>query len=40
MRPAAAGLGVLDTVLETLAPWLDRVAPVRDKAVLRRSLRA
>ena len=40
MRTAAAGLGVLDTVLETLAPWLDRVAPVRDKAVLRRSLRA
>ena len=40
MRTAAAGLGVLDTVLETLAPWLDRVAPVRDTAVLRRSLRA
>jgi 3-deoxy-D-manno-octulosonic-acid transferase len=31
-RVAAAGLGVIDAVLERLAPWLDRVAPVRDLA--------
>jgi len=31
-RVAAAALGILDAVLERLAPWLDRVAPVRDVA--------
>src|SRR5262245_38782193 len=40
LRTAAAGLGILDTVLERLAPWLDQVAPVRDTAPPRRSLRA
>jgi hypothetical protein len=25
---AASGLGILDEVLERLAPWLDRIAPV------------
>jgi 3-deoxy-D-manno-octulosonic-acid transferase len=29
---AAAGLGILDAVAERLAPWLDRLAPVRDTA--------
>jgi 3-deoxy-D-manno-octulosonic-acid transferase len=31
-RIAAAGLGILDSVLERLAPWLDRLAPVEDDA--------
>jgi 3-deoxy-D-manno-octulosonic-acid transferase len=35
-RVAAAALGVLDAVLERLAPWLERVAPVRDVAPPRR----
>jgi 3-deoxy-D-manno-octulosonic-acid transferase len=39
-RVAAAGLGVLDAVMERLAPWLDRLAPERAIAVARRSLRA
>jgi 3-deoxy-D-manno-octulosonic-acid transferase len=39
-RVAAAGLGVLDAVLERLAPWLDRVAPVRDLAPSPRWVRA
>jgi 3-deoxy-D-manno-octulosonic-acid transferase len=39
-RVAAAGLGILDTVLERLAPWLDRLAPVQDVAEPPRSLRA
>ena len=29
---AAAGLGILDTVVGRLAPWLDRLAPIRDPA--------
>jgi 3-deoxy-D-manno-octulosonic-acid transferase len=37
---AAAGLAVLDAVLERLAPWLDRLTPARDAAVAARSLRA
>jgi 3-deoxy-D-manno-octulosonic-acid transferase len=37
-RVAAAGLGILDSVLERLAPWLDRLAPVRDIAGPPRSL--
>ena len=37
---AAAGLGILDAVLERLAPWLDRVAPVRDLAPSPRWVRA
>src|SRR5262249_19249602 len=40
MRTTAAGRSVLDTVLERLAPWLDRVAPVGDTTAPRRSLRA
>jgi 3-deoxy-D-manno-octulosonic-acid transferase len=39
-RVAAAGLGVLDAVLERLAPWLDRVASVRDLAPPPRWVRA
>jgi 3-deoxy-D-manno-octulosonic-acid transferase len=39
-RVAAAGLGVLDTVVERLAPWLDRVAPVRDLTSPPRLVRA
>ena len=39
-RVAAAGLGILDSVLERLAPWLDRLAPVQDVAEPPRSLRA
>jgi 3-deoxy-D-manno-octulosonic-acid transferase len=39
-RVAAASLGILDTVLEGLAPWLDRLAPVQDVAEPLRSLRA
>jgi 3-deoxy-D-manno-octulosonic-acid transferase len=39
-RVAAAGLGVLDTVLERLAPWLDQVAPARDVAAAAHPLRA
>jgi 3-deoxy-D-manno-octulosonic-acid transferase len=39
-RVAAAGLGVLDAVLERLAPWLDRLAPEQDAAVAPRPLRA
>jgi 3-deoxy-D-manno-octulosonic-acid transferase len=31
-RVAAAGLGILDAVLEHLAPWLDPLAPVRNLA--------
>ena len=37
---ATAGLGIVDSVLERLAPWLDRLAPVPDVAEPRRSLRA
>jgi 3-deoxy-D-manno-octulosonic-acid transferase len=37
---AADGLGVLDAVLERLAPWLDRLAPAPDVAAPPRSLRA
>jgi 3-deoxy-D-manno-octulosonic-acid transferase len=32
---AAAGLDILDTVLERLTPWLDRIAPVREPALPR-----
>ncbi len=39
-RVAASGLGVLDAVLERLAPWLDRVAPARDVAPPPRRVRA
>jgi 3-deoxy-D-manno-octulosonic-acid transferase len=39
-RVAAAALGVLDAVLERLAPWLERVAPVRDVAPPPRRVRA
>jgi hypothetical protein len=39
-RVAASGLGVLDAVVERLAPWLDRLAPLRDVAEPRRCLRA
>jgi hypothetical protein len=31
-RVAAAGLGILDAVLERLGPWLDPLAPLRDPA--------
>jgi 3-deoxy-D-manno-octulosonic-acid transferase len=31
-RAAAAGQGILDTVLARLAPWLDRLAPLRSEA--------
>jgi 3-deoxy-D-manno-octulosonic-acid transferase len=31
-RVAAAGLSILDTVVGRLAPWLDRLAPMRDRA--------
>ena len=37
---AAAGLGVLDAVLERLAPWLDPLAPMRDSTPLARWVRA
>jgi 3-deoxy-D-manno-octulosonic-acid transferase len=37
---AAAGLGTLDAVLERLAPWLDRLAPVRGPAPSPRRVRA
>jgi 3-deoxy-D-manno-octulosonic-acid transferase len=39
-RVAAAGRGVLDTVVDRLAPWLDPLAPMRDIAEPPRSLRA
>jgi 3-deoxy-D-manno-octulosonic-acid transferase len=39
-RVAAAGLDVLDRVLDRLAPWLDRLAPLPDIATPRRLLRA
>ena len=39
-RVAASGLGILDAVLERLAPWLDQVAPVRDVAPPPRWVRA
>lgn len=39
-RVAAAGLGILDAVLERLAPWLEPLAPARDAPEPRRSLRA
>jgi 3-deoxy-D-manno-octulosonic-acid transferase len=39
-RVAAAALGILDAVLERLAPWLERVAPVRDVAPQPRRVRA
>jgi 3-deoxy-D-manno-octulosonic-acid transferase len=39
-RVAAAGLGILDCVVERLAPWLDRLAPLREVAAPPRSLRA
>ena len=39
-RVAAAGLGILDAVLERLSPWLDPLAPVRDLAPSSRWLRA
>jgi 3-deoxy-D-manno-octulosonic-acid transferase len=31
-RAAAAGQGILDTILDRLAPWLDRLAPVQCQA--------
>jgi 3-deoxy-D-manno-octulosonic-acid transferase len=31
-RAAASGLGILDAVLERLAPWLDHLAPIADLA--------
>ena len=34
---AAAGTGVLDAVLERLAPWLDSIAPIEARAVIRGS---
>ena len=37
---AAAGLDILDTVLERLGPWLDRLAPVRKPAPPPRWVRA
>jgi len=37
---AAAGLGILDEVLDRLAPWLDRLAPVREPAPPPRWVRA
>jgi hypothetical protein len=37
---AAAGLGILDAVLERLAPWLDPLAPVRDPTPSPRRVRA
>ena len=40
MRAAADGLGVADAVLESLSPWLDRLAPVSEVAAPARSLRA
>jgi 3-deoxy-D-manno-octulosonic-acid transferase len=40
IRVAAAGLGVLDAVLERLAPWLDRLAPAPDLVLSPRRLRA
>ncbi len=39
-RVAAAGLGILDAVLERLAPWLDRVAPASELAPPPRLVRA
>lgn len=36
----AAGFGILDTVSDRLAPWLDRIAPVRESAPLPRWVRA
>jgi len=39
-RIAAGGLGVLDAVLEQLAPWLDRLAPLRGFAEPRQSVQA
>ena len=39
-RIAAAGSAILDSVLERLAPWLDRLAPERDAAPAPCSLRA
>ena len=39
-RVADAGSGVLNAVLERLAPWLDPLAPVRNFAEPLRSLRA
>ncbi|HEX3418888.1 MAG TPA: 3-deoxy-D-manno-octulosonic acid transferase, partial [Stellaceae bacterium] len=39
-RVAAAGFGILDAVLERLAPWLDRLAPLRDPAPSPRWVRA
>jgi len=39
-RVATAGNGVLDLVLERLAPWLNRLAPEREIVAARRSLRA
>jgi 3-deoxy-D-manno-octulosonic-acid transferase len=39
-RAAAAGLGILDAVLDRLALWLDRLAPLSDAATPRQLLRA
>jgi 3-deoxy-D-manno-octulosonic-acid transferase len=39
-RAAAAGLGILDAVLERLAPWLEPLAPMQDVAEPPCSLRA
>jgi 3-deoxy-D-manno-octulosonic-acid transferase len=39
-RVAAAGLGILDAVLQRLAPWLDPLAPVRDPTPSPRRVRA
>jgi hypothetical protein len=39
-RVAATGLGVLDAVLERLAPWLDPIVPPCNAAAPARSLQA
>jgi len=39
-RVAESGLGILDAVLERLAPWLDRLAPINELAPPPRRVRA
>jgi 3-deoxy-D-manno-octulosonic-acid transferase len=39
-RVADAGSGILNTVLERLAPWLDQLAPLESVADPRRRMRA
>jgi 3-deoxy-D-manno-octulosonic-acid transferase len=39
-RVAESGLGILEAVLERLAPWLDRLAPIKDLAPPPRRVRA